>query len=55
MDKFVKKDTKHKKYNKSHAPVNITAADCAKTYKFFHEDGGKLFCTPCNKVIDHIR
>ena len=34
---------------------NITAAERAKQYKELHEDGGKLFCTGCNRVIDHRR
>uniref|UniRef100_A0A671W3L1 Uncharacterized protein n=1 Tax=Sparus aurata TaxID=8175 RepID=A0A671W3L1_SPAAU len=34
---------------------NITAAERAKQYKELHEDGGKLFFTPCNKVVDHRR
>uniref|UniRef100_A0A671UTJ3 U1-type domain-containing protein n=1 Tax=Sparus aurata TaxID=8175 RepID=A0A671UTJ3_SPAAU len=35
--------------------ANITAAERAKQYKELHEDGGKLFCTPCNIVVDHRR
>ena len=34
---------------------NVSAAERAKSFADFHEDGGKLFCTPCNKVIDHVR
>uniref|UniRef100_A0A671VUT2 Uncharacterized protein n=1 Tax=Sparus aurata TaxID=8175 RepID=A0A671VUT2_SPAAU len=35
--------------------ANITVAERVKQYKELHEDGGKLFCTPCNKVVDHRR
>uniref|UniRef100_A0A671VGL7 U1-type domain-containing protein n=1 Tax=Sparus aurata TaxID=8175 RepID=A0A671VGL7_SPAAU len=34
---------------------NITAAERAKQYKELHEDDGKLFCTPCNNVVDQRR
>uniref|UniRef100_A0A671VUS8 Uncharacterized protein n=1 Tax=Sparus aurata TaxID=8175 RepID=A0A671VUS8_SPAAU len=35
--------------------ANITVAERVKQYKELHVDGGKLFCTPCNKVVDHRR
>uniref|UniRef100_A0A3B3R1R0 U1-type domain-containing protein n=1 Tax=Paramormyrops kingsleyae TaxID=1676925 RepID=A0A3B3R1R0_9TELE len=42
--------------DKSHLPSFITAKDRAKQYpSVLHESGGKLFCTPCNKVLDHRR
>ena len=37
---------------KSHLLSYISAKDRAKQY-IPHENGGKLFCTPCNKVLDH--
>lgn len=42
--------------NKSHLPSFITAKDRALQYpSVLHESAGKLFCTPCNKVLDHRR
>lgn len=39
-----------------HFPKNITASDRAKMFpNEFHESGGKLFCTLCNVVVDHMR
>ena len=35
----------------------VTAAQRAREYGStkFYADGGKLFCRPCNVVVDHIR
>uniref|UniRef100_A0A671VAV9 U1-type domain-containing protein n=1 Tax=Sparus aurata TaxID=8175 RepID=A0A671VAV9_SPAAU len=42
--------------NKSHLPTKISAKDRAKDYPGVLDDsGGKLFCTPCNCVLDHRR
>lgn len=41
----------------SHAAFNICARDRARESEFremTYEDGGKLFCKPCNVVIDHM-
>ena len=40
----------------SHLPVNISAADRAKTYpEKLYESDGLLFCKACSKAIDHRR
>lgn len=45
-----------KQIDPHHLPKNITACDRAKMYpNQLHESGGKLFCTVCNVVIDHMR
>ncbi|XP_078469389.1 uncharacterized protein LOC144732027 [Lampetra planeri] len=42
--------------NLSHLPTNISAKDRAKQFpSVLHDSGGKLFCTPCNCVLDHRR
>ena len=46
MDRFVK--------NKSHKG-NVSVQARAQQYEECHSDGGKLFCTPCNKILDHTR
>ncbi|XP_064190428.1 pyrroline-5-carboxylate reductase 3 isoform X5 [Anguilla rostrata] len=45
-----------KKANPSHLPTKITAKDRAKQFpNVLHESEGKLFCTPCNIVMEHKR
>ncbi|XP_059208604.1 CGG triplet repeat-binding protein 1-like [Centropristis striata] len=45
-----------KKANPSHLPTHITDKDRANQYPdVLHESGGKLFCTPCNCVLEHKR
>uniref|UniRef100_A0A672FVW9 CGG triplet repeat-binding protein 1 n=1 Tax=Salarias fasciatus TaxID=181472 RepID=A0A672FVW9_SALFA len=45
-----------KRQNSSHLPPNISARDRANQYPgILHESGGKLFCTPCNLVLEHKR
>uniref|UniRef100_A0A667XG38 Uncharacterized protein n=1 Tax=Myripristis murdjan TaxID=586833 RepID=A0A667XG38_9TELE len=40
--------------NRSHLPTKISAKDRANQYpRILHESGGKLFCTPCNLVLEH--
>nr|XP_033947658.1 uncharacterized protein LOC117452938 [Pseudochaenichthys georgianus] len=44
------------KSNASHLPTNISAKDRAKQFPdVLHESGGKLFCTPCNCVLEYKR
>ena len=42
---------------KSHLPPNLTAKERAEKYATgtFHVDDGQMFCSSCNKVIDHLR
>jgi len=45
-----------KKSDPHHFAKNITASDRAKMNpNQLHESGGKLFCTVCNIVLDHLR
>ena len=45
-----------KKSDPHHFPKNITASDRAKMNpNQLHESGGKLFCTVCYIVLDHLR
>ena len=34
-------------------PASVRVAEFGK--KLFYEDSGKLFCRPCNLVVDHYR
>ena len=34
-------------------PASVRVAELGK--KLFYEDSGKLFCRPCNLVVDHYR
>ena len=44
------------KMKRSHLPTKISAKDRAKQFPgLLHDSGGKLFCTPCNCVLDHRR
>ena len=42
---------------RSHLPVNITAKDRARNYPegTFHMDDGRLFCSSCKVVVDHLQ
>lgn len=41
--------------DKGHKAKFISAKSRLKAYPMFHEDGGKLFCSVCNIVLDHTR
>uniref|UniRef100_A0A3P8TRL5 CGG triplet repeat binding protein 1 n=1 Tax=Amphiprion percula TaxID=161767 RepID=A0A3P8TRL5_AMPPE len=42
--------------NVSHLPTKIAAKDHEKQFPdVLHESGGKLFCTPCNIVVEYKR
>uniref|UniRef100_A0A8D0G6Y2 CGG triplet repeat-binding protein 1 n=1 Tax=Sphenodon punctatus TaxID=8508 RepID=A0A8D0G6Y2_SPHPU len=44
------------KKNSSHKALKVTAQERATEFaKELHEDGGKLFCTSCNVMLDHTR
>ena len=59
MDKFVVKtlSASLKLRTQSYLLVNITANDRARNYPegTFHVDDGRLFCSLCNMVVDHLR
>ena len=55
MDKFVV--TMPSASLKPHPPVNVTANNRARNYLkgTFHVDDGRLFCSSCNMVVDHLQ
>jgi len=59
MDQFVVKTqtVSLKPKTRSHFPENITANDRARNYPegTFHVDDGRLFCSSCNLVVDHLQ
>uniref|UniRef100_H3B8A1 CGG triplet repeat binding protein 1 n=1 Tax=Latimeria chalumnae TaxID=7897 RepID=H3B8A1_LATCH len=54
MERFVVKSTPS--CNCSKTTMCVTAGNCIKEFGGeLHEDGGILFCSSCNVVLDHIR
>ena len=42
--------------DRAHVSISITASARAKEFpNELHADGGKLFCSTCNIVLDHCR
>ena len=62
MDRFLKRSTPDPPRTPSPKPSkaakqgNVTAVQRAAEFgATFYADGGKLFCRPCNSVVNHIR